>query len=268
MNASGETVHPSAAVGRDDMSSAPLVSVVMPVYNSTTHMQRPIESVLAQSQASLELILVDDGSSDGSWSMIERYAAADPRISALRLPRNEGVAAARNAALQHARGEYIAFLDSDDGWHPRKLELQLAHMQASGCDVSYAAYVRVGEDGRQLSQVAPPQTLTHADLLRSNHIGHLTGIYRRGLGEFRFRRIGHEDYAFWLDVLRQAGSAERTLHDEPLAWYLVRAGSVSSHKLRAARWQWRIYREVEQLGRLAASRYMLHYVVNALYKRR
>lgn len=267
MNGLVDSVHPTPPLARHDIASAPRVSVVMPVYNSATHMRRPIESVLAQSLTDLELILVDDGSTDDSWAMIERYAAADPRINAVRLPRNEGVAAARNEALQRARGEYIAFLDSDDGWHPRKLELQLAHMQASGCDVSYAAYVRVGEDGRQLSQVAPPPTLSHADLLRSNHIGHLTGIYRRGLGDFRFRRIGHEDYAFWLGVLRQAGSAERTLHDEPLAWYLVRPGSVSSDKLRAARWQWRIYREVEQLGRLAASRYMLHYFVNALRKR-
>ena len=268
MNTSGDSVQPSPVVARDDLPAAPRVSVVMPVYNSAAHMQRPIESVLAQSLTDLELILVDDGSSDDSWAMMERYAAADPRISVVRLARNEGVAAARNEALQRARGEYIAFLDSDDGWHPRKLELQLAHMQASACDVSYAAYVRIGEDGRQLSEVTPPPTLRHADLLRSNHIGHLTGIYRRGLGEFRFRRIGHEDYAFWLDVVRRAGSAERTLHDEPLAWYLVRAGSVSSDKLRAARWQWHIYREVEQLGRLAAARYMLHYVVNALHKRR
>ncbi len=246
----------------------PLVSVVMPVYNAASYLAASVESVLGQSHARLELIAVDDGSRDASWSMLEQYAARDTRVRALRLPANAGVAAARNAALEQAAGDRIAFLDSDDCWHPRKLELQLAHMRASGARVSYCAYLRVDEQGRELSQVWPPAAIAHRDLLRSNFIGHLTGMYERGIGEFRFRRIGHEDYVFWLDVLRVAGRAERVEHDQPLARYLVRAGSVSSDKLRAARWQWRIYREVEGLGVAAAARHMVHYAANAMHKRR
>ena len=246
----------------------PLVSVVMPVYNAAAHLEDSIRSVLEQSHRRLELVAVDDGSRDDSWSMLERWRGRDPRVVALRLPANAGVAAARNEALARAAGEYIAFLDSDDRWHPRKLELQLAHMLGSGARVSYCAYARIDERGKELSRVLPPARIEHSDLLRSNHVGHLTGAYARELGEFRFRRIGHEDYAFWLDVIRAAGHAQRVPHDGPLAWYLVRAGSVSSDKLRAARWQWRIYRDVERLGFASAAAHMFHYAVNALRKRR
>lgn len=92
---------------------AALVSVVMPVYNAQATMVRSIDSVLAQTHRQLELILVDDGSRDGSAAIMDAYAARDTRVVAVRQP-NGGVAAARNRGLQEARGTHVAFLDSDD----------------------------------------------------------------------------------------------------------------------------------------------------------
>jgi glycosyltransferase involved in cell wall biosynthesis len=230
----------------------------MPAYNAAATIARSIESVLAQTLASFELLVIDDCSSDDTPAIARRYADQDARVTYLRQSANGGVAAARNAGLDRATGEFIAFLDSDDGWHPRKLELQ----------VSYAGYQRVSEDGRVLSLVRPPASLTHADLLRSNFIGNLTGAFARTLGQPRFRRIGHEDYVFWLEVIRLAGSAIRIEHDEPLAFYLVREGSVSANKWRAARWQWRIYRDIEGLSLPRALSCMVQYVWFALAKRR
>lgn len=255
----------TAADGRAPADA--LVSVVMPAWNAAAYIASSIESVLGQSHRSLELLVVDDGSSDDTAAIVGRYAAADPRICLIRQP-NAGVAAARNAGIERARGAYIAFLDSDDWWHPRKLELQVGQMRAHGARVSYAAYQRIAEDGRVLSRVDPPARVTHADLLRSNFIGNLTGMYARDLGEARFERIGHEDYVFWLRLVRRAGHAIRIEHEEPLAFYLVRAGSVSADKWRAARWQWRIYREVEKLPLRQSVACMLHYAWHALAKRR
>lgn len=244
------------------------VSVVMPMYNAERFLRRPVESVLSQSHGDLELLVADDASTDGSRAMIEAYARSDARVRLLPAKRNGGVAEARNRALAAASGEWIAFLDSDDWWHPDKLQRQLDSLRHSGARVGYCAYQRVAEDGRPLGVVRPPAELGYRDLLKSNHIGNCTGIYRRTLGEYRFQSVGHEDYVFWLALLRGGERAVCTPGDEPLAHYLVRDGSRSANKLRAAAWQWHIYRDVEGLGMMASAGYMLHYVRQALAKRR
>lgn len=244
-----------------------LVSVVMPVYNAAATLEKSVASVLLQSHRELELLVVDDGSRDDSLARLERLAAADERVRVLRMPANGGVAAARNLGLDAAQGRYIAFVDSDDGWQPRKLELQLSAMREQGARVSYTAYDRIGMDGRVRSRVYPPASVDYRAMLKSNRIGNLTGMYERSLGELRFRPVGHEDYVFWLEVVRLAGRAVCAEPGTSLAWYLVREGSLSSNKLRAASWQWRIYRDIERLGIGASIGYMAHYVVNALRKR-
>ncbi len=244
-----------------------MVSVVMPVYNADRFLRKSIDSVLAQTHRTLELIAVDDCSTDQSWELLEGYAASDERVKAIRLGVNGGVAAARNAGIATASGSHVAFLDSDDYWHPRKLELQLVQMAHVGARVSYTAYDRVAVDGVLLSCVRPPASVSFDDMLRSNHIGHSTGLYDCSLGYVPFKAVGHEDYVFWLEMVRRAGTAIR-VDDQPLVWYLVREGSVSANKLRAARWQWRIYRETVRLGRFASCILMAHYVWHALHKRR
>ncbi|GGA40436.1 glycosyltransferase family 2 protein [Dyella nitratireducens] len=248
--------------------SSDLVSVIMPVYNADAWLQRAIDSVLAQRHAHLELIAVDDGSSDRSPYMLDTYAAADARVHVLRQPSNGGVAAARNAGIAAARGDYVSFLDADDWWHPAKLERQLASMRKSGALISYASYWRVAEDSRVLNQVTPPPQVNWQDMLASNFIGNLTGMYARRLGDVPFQRIGHEDYVFWLEQVRRAGQAMRVESPEPLAWYLVRERSLSANKLRAASWQWEIYRSVAKLGMMQSAFCMARYVQHAVIKRR
>ncbi len=246
------------------------VSVVMPLYNAEHLLRRPVESVLAQSHGDLELVVVDDGSTDGGADIVDDYARGDARVRLVRGGRNGGVAAARNRAIGLARGRYVAFLDSDDWWHPDKLSRQLAALDAHDAAIAYASYQRVAEDGGLLGVVEPPAAVGHRDMLRSNHIGNCTGIYDRARlgGDGSFRRMGHEDYVFWLDLVRRAGRAVRAEGDGPLAYYLVRKGSVSSNKLRAAGWQWRIYRDVEGLNLAESTYYMMHYARHALSKRR
>ena len=183
------------------------VSVVMPVYNAAATLAQAMQSVLGQTHRAVELVVVDDGSRDGSSAVIDAFAAADPRVVTVRLAGNSGVAAARNAGIDAATGDCMAFLDSDDWWHPRKLAVQLAWMRDSGVPISYTAYQRVDEAGAELSVVQPPATVCYRDMLRSNRIGNLTGIYDRRVGDGRFQRVGHEDYAFWLAMVRRAGVA-------------------------------------------------------------
>ncbi len=108
----------------------PLISVVIPTYNRAHVVGRAIKSVLAQTLPDFECIVVDDASTDETVPLVEGFR--DPRIRLVRLAENGGVSRARNAGIQAARGEWVAFLDSDDEWLPRKLELQLARLREGG----------------------------------------------------------------------------------------------------------------------------------------
>src|SRR5262245_39908172 len=102
----------------------PNVSVVIPSYNSAAYLPAAIDSVLAQTARDLEVIVVDDGSTDDTPDVVARYG---PPVRGIRQA-NAGVAAARNRGIAEARGRYIAFLDADDTWEPVKLERQLGEL--------------------------------------------------------------------------------------------------------------------------------------------
>jgi glycosyltransferase involved in cell wall biosynthesis len=244
-----------------------LVSVVMPAYNAEKYIRGAVASVLSQTYPSWELVIVDDCSSDDTPALLDSLAEVDKRVRVIHARENAGVAAARNAAIAAASGSHIAFLDSDDGWHPRKLEWQMEHMEETRARVSYTPYDRVTEQGHLLSCVRPPARVSYEQMLRSNHIGNLTGLYDRSLGDAAFRTVGHEDYVFWLEMVRRAGSASCVPGDQPLAYYCVRDGSVSADKWRAACWQWRIYRDIAHLSWLSSSQHMCHYAWQAMRKR-
>ncbi len=105
---------------------APLVSVAVPAYNAADYLERAVDSALSQTMPSLEIIIVDDASTDATLEMARRIATYDPRVRVLRNELNSGPAASRNRAIGAAQGEWIALLDGDDAWSPRRLELMLA----------------------------------------------------------------------------------------------------------------------------------------------
>lgn len=109
------------------MANQALVTVVIPTYNRDYCLHRCLDSVLSQSYEKTEIVLIDDGSEDGTEELVKRLSHSDARIRYVR-QRNQGVSAARNHGLRLARGEFVALLDSDDVWKPWKLELQLAVM--------------------------------------------------------------------------------------------------------------------------------------------
>jgi teichuronic acid biosynthesis glycosyltransferase TuaG len=261
----GEQASPD--VRSEDSQEAPLVSVIMPVFNAREWLPRAIATVQAQTYSNWELIIADDASTDGSRELIEEMASTDARIRMISLGRNVGAASARNAGLGVARGALIGFLDADDYWHPRKLALQVDQMRVTGARVTYAAYRRERVDGTLLSIVRPPSRVDYREMLRSNHIGNLTGMFDARLGKIEFMPIGHEDYAFWLEAVRRAEFATCVASTDPLASYTVREQSLSADKFRAATWQWHIYRRVEGLGLLRSSWLMASYVYHAVLKR-
>lgn len=131
------------------MSPAPLISVVIPVFNRAWCLERAVRSVLGQSLGDLEIVVVDDGSTDDLQTVLARLS--DARLRVIRHERNLGPASARNTGIRNAHGGYIAFLDSDDEWLPTKLERQHVLLEAHGDStaVSLCGYTLVREEGGQ-----------------------------------------------------------------------------------------------------------------------
>jgi len=107
------------------MTDNPRISVIVPTYNRVKFIERTIHSVLSQTYPDFELIVVDDGSTDSTSSTIAALAEKDPRIQYIKHNTNRGAQSARNTGVEAARGEFVAFLDSDDEWYPAKLDIQL-----------------------------------------------------------------------------------------------------------------------------------------------
>ncbi len=133
-----------------------LISVVMPCHNAAPHVEEAIASVLRQTYPQIELIVVNDGSTDGSTDIVERLAAAHPgRITVLHQT-NSGPYAARNRGLAQAHGNFVAFLDADDTWHPDALKQLHAALTDTLADVAYCGWQNVGEAASNTQPYIPP----------------------------------------------------------------------------------------------------------------
>ena len=130
----------------------PLVSIITPVYNSEEYLEETILSVINQTYKNWELLLIDDYSTDNSYKIIEKYLT-DERIKYLRNERNSGPAITRNVGLEKSKGEYIAFLDSDDIWAKNKLELQIDYMKKNSIRICHGDYIFIDKNGKEIKIV-------------------------------------------------------------------------------------------------------------------
>lgn len=159
------------------------ISVVIPFYNRRDSILASVESVLGQSYENLELIVVDDGSTDGSEKLFENYP--DKRLRFLRYGQNRGACYARNYGAEHAAGEYLAFQDSDDVWHREKLERQLQHLRATGADMSFCGMNRIAENGSRFYYPVHPFHPERGleEMLAENRAGTQTMLMHRAVWE-------------------------------------------------------------------------------------
>ncbi|MFJ3145413.1 glycosyltransferase family 2 protein [Streptomyces halstedii] len=235
----------------------PLVSVVMPVYNSASTLGAAVRSVLTQTHSDLELLVTDDRSTDDSMDLLREFAERDERVLPESAPEQGGAGRARNLAIERARGDYVAFLDSDDMWLPEKTEKQLAFAAEATAPLTFTSYFKMDADHDGESTdwvpngrvVRAREHVDHRAMLVRDHIGALTAMYdRNALGtrlmpEMRKR----QDYALWLSITREGADARGLA--EPLAVYRAnQAGSLSSNKLSLVRYNWALYREHERLS--------------------
>lgn len=216
---------------------APMVSVVMAAYNAEAFVAEAIESVLGQTLADLEFLIVDDASTDGTPAIVARYARADRRIRVFRLARNRGTAQARNAALAHARAPFIAICDDDDIQLPQRLACQVEWLQAHPRCMMVGGQVRpFGDpDGMPMAWL-PGDTLARAHVLfQALHVDSVN-LFRRELVLVHGLRYPGgavwEDWVFQAQGLR-AGEAH-VLPETLLAYRRHAAQQTSPARLMAS----------------------------------
>jgi glycosyltransferase involved in cell wall biosynthesis len=223
----------------------PLVSVVVPVYNVERYVAAAIQSVLDQTYDTFELLLIDDGSPDRSVEICQQFT--DPRIRLLR-QENRGLSGARNTGIREAKGEYVAFLDSDDQWQPEKLRSHVEHLARSPkVGVSFSRSQFMDEQGQLQNAFQNPRLtdITPAYLLCENPVGNGSApVVRREVfeaiatpstrGDFNYfdeqlRRC--EDLDCWLRIALQTSWTIEGL-SAPLTLYRVNSGGLSANLLK------------------------------------
>lgn len=249
------------------LSDFGLVSIIMPNYNSERFVANSIKSVLAQTYVNWELLFVDDCSTDKSVEIAKSFN--DDRIKFFSTERNSGAAVARNKAIEAANGRWLAFLDSDDLWLPEKLEKQLSFMVGNDIAFSFTSYFFKRDDSQQ-GQFLPKKTFYNYNMiLKHCYVGCSTVIYDRGkLGRvfMNIQAVKREDFACWLAILRKGVNAY--CFAEPLTLYTMHSNSVSSKKIKMVKYQWNVYRKIENLSFFKSVYYLMNWAIRGVLKYR
>ena len=206
-----------------------LVSIIMPSWNTARFIKESIDSVRNQTYTNWELLIVDDCSTDDTDKIVASYT--DVRIDYLKNEKNYGAALTRNRALREAKGEWIAFLDSDDLWAPEKLEQQIKFMVKNNYVFSYHDYVKIDEESKPLNvYVSGPEIITKRRMYNYGYPGCLTFMYSaKTMGLIQIKDIKkNNDYAILLKLCKKA---DCYLLKENLAEYRIRKKSISHDKL-------------------------------------
>lgn len=227
----------------------PKLSIIVPVYKAEAVLPKCVDSVFAQTYSDWELLLIDDGSPDGSGKLCDAYAAADPRVKVLHKD-NGGVSSARNLGMERASGEYILFLDSDDWADPAFCETLLTATEKAGADSAGCAHWAVEVTGEQrLEPGAMPAGVYGKEEMRRGIVDRLLGHRLGKPGEvlngfiwrflfsaavirthdIRFMGAYLEDELFLMEYFCLA--QKLAMVDEPLYYYLQNPASVTRNYL-------------------------------------
>jgi hypothetical protein len=225
-----------AQSGTERSFGSPEVTVVIPTWNGWDLLPATIGSALEQEGVEVEVVVVDDGSSDGTAAGLAEWS--DPRLRVCRRETSGGVANARNHGIEQARGEWVAFLDHDDLWAPRKLREQLDRARLAGADWVYSAAVLVDHGCRVIRLVpAPPAAQLRRDLAVRNHMpaGQSNVLARtalvRDVGGFDTQLELQADWEMWI---RMAWAGEAATCEAIHVAYRIHAGSMTSFDVDVA----------------------------------
>ncbi len=233
-----------------------LVSIITPCYNSERFIAETIQSVQKQTYPNWEMLITDDGSTDNSVEIIKTFIKNDGRIKLFEI-KNAGPGVARNNSIKHVKGNYMAFIDSDDLWFPEFLSTSLKTIGATEGFV-FSSYKRCDEITLKPvhEDFIVPDKVNYHDILKTNSISCLTAfIDIEKLGKKRMPEVRYrQDMGLWLRYLKEIDYAEGI--KIPLAIYRIRNNSHSRNKWELLKPQWYFYRHVEHQSFMKAVYYM------------
>jgi glycosyltransferase involved in cell wall biosynthesis len=234
------------------VARSPVISVITPAYNVSRYLSEAVASALAQTWHDFEMLIVDDGSTDGTGQIARSWERVDPRIRVF-TQENSGPSTARNTAILHARGEYFALLDGDDLWHPTFLESQMRIFNGGrAVDVVTGNAYNLGGmmDGQPYNPAGTTcRELSLLDILESEASVFIMSIFRRAVidrvGAFDDRLRTSEDYDLWI---RAAHAGFVFVHNPvPLGHYRRRPDSASANEIQMFTGAMRVYQQASAL---------------------
>lgn len=245
-----------------------LISIIMAAYNTEKTIEQAINSVLSQTYTNFELLVVNDCSTDRTAELVKSIAAKDSRVRLISNVKNSGVSYTRKHGLEEAKGSWIAILDSDDAWAPKKLEKQIDLQRRTNADLLFTGSAFMDSDGQPIDwYLHAPAEVTYRQLLKQNVLSNSSALVRKELYAKHYA-IGdgmHEDFAIWLSILKDGRKAYGV--DEPLLIYRIAKSSKSGNKFKAAKMNWNTYRYIG-LKPIEAAYYECWYMVNGFLKYR
>ncbi len=246
-----------------------IISIVIPVHNAEPYIAKTIRSILTQTVSDYEVLLVDDASTDGSLEKIRQIQ--DERLKVLKAhPEHAvGAAGARNCGIEAAKGRYLAFLDADDLWHPKKLEKTLMYMKKKDVAFVFTGYEFGDQSGRGTGKIVHvPEVLDYEHALSRTVIFTSTVLFdltKIGKELIRMPQVKSEDTATWWKILRSGYLAYGL--DENLTIYRRAGKTLSSNKLEAVRRIWNLYKLQENMSLFKRLRCFAGWAVGAVYRR-
>ena len=246
------------------------VSIITPAYNSERWIKNTYRAIRDQSHINWEWLVTDDCSSDKTLEILQKLSQEDHRVRYFSNTENSGAAVSRNNSIQNATGDFLAFIDSDDLWQVNKLEQQLDFM-GSKIDFSFTAYELIdGSESKLNITVDSSQqgAFTYRDMLRKKAtLGCSTVMLRRASFDdisMPLIRTG-QDYALWLKLLKTGKKAY--ILPVVLTQYRILPDSISRNKIKKAKRQWQIYRDIEQLNIIDSSINFCFYAFRAVFRK-
>ncbi len=240
------------------------ISVIVPVYNSHKHIKECLDSIINQTYKNIEILVINDKSTDNSLEIINSFK--DKRIKIINLKKNSGVAVARNKGIEEATGNYICFIDSDDYWYPEKLKKQIKFIKNNNYAFIYSDYEFLSSKRKHRAIV--PKSITYKQALKNTTIFTSTVMFNMHIlnkEDIYMPLIKRgQDTACWWQVLKKGITAYGI--NEVLSVYRIHQKSLSHDKLTELKRKWHLYKR-ENIQFFKRCYYFICYVKNAIKRR-